>query len=96
MRTMTRVKMQVEADNRAFQDGTLSKTMMEAIERLKPEAACFYPDQGLRTALMVLDVKDSSEILAIAEPFFSRLNAAVEMFPVMNADDLKTGLAKVR
>ena len=96
MRTMIRVKMQVEAGNRAFQDGTLSKTMMEAIERLKPEAAYFYPDQGLRTALMVLDVKDSSEIPAIAEPFFSKLNAAVEIFPVMNADDLKKGLAKLK
>jgi hypothetical protein len=88
--------MQVEAGNRAFQDGTLSKTMMEAIERLKPEAVYFYPDQGLRTALMVVDVKDSSELPAIAEPFFSRLNAAVEIFPVMNADDVKKGLAKVK
>ncbi len=69
MRTMTRVKMQVEADNRAFQDGTLSKTMMEAIERLKPEAACFYPDQGLRTALMVLDVKDSRRYRLSLSPF---------------------------
>jgi hypothetical protein len=96
MRTMIRIKMQVEAGNKAFQDGTLSKIIMEAIERLKPEAAYFYPDQGLRTALMVLDVGDSSEIPAIVEPFFSKLNAAVEMFPVMNADDLKKGLAKVR
>jgi hypothetical protein len=92
---MIRIKVPVEAGNRAFQDGTLQKTLMEAIERLKPEAAYFYPDQGVRTAFMIVDLKDSSEIPAIAEPFFSRLNAAVEFLPVMNAEDLKKGLAKI-
>jgi hypothetical protein len=96
MRTMVRIKMQVEAGNRAFQDGSMQKTLMEAIDRLKPESAYFYPEQGVRTALMIIDLKDSSEIPAVAEPFFSRLNASVEFLPVMNADDLKKGLAKVR
>jgi hypothetical protein len=92
---MIRIKVPVEAGNRAFQDGTLQKTLMEAIERLKPEAAYFYPDQGVRTAFMIVDLKDPSEIPTIAEPFFARLNAAVEFLPVMNAEDLKKGLAKV-
>jgi hypothetical protein len=96
MRTMVRIKMQVEAGNRAFQDGSMQKTLMEAIDRLKPESAYFYPEQGVRTALMIIDLKDSSEIPVVAEPFFSRLNASVEFLPVMNADDLKKGLAKVR
>ena len=95
MRMMIRIKVPVEAGNRAFQDGTLPKTLMEAIERLKPEAAYFCPDQGVRTAFMIVDLKDSSEIPAIAEPFFSKLNAAVEFLPVMNAKDLKKGLAKI-
>ena len=96
IRMMVRIKMQVEAGNRAFQDGSMQKTLMEAIDRLKPESAYFYPEQGVRTALMIIDLKDSSEIPVVAEPFFSRLNASVEFLPVMNADDLKKGLAKVR
>jgi len=95
MRTMIRIKMPVEAGNRAIQDGSLPVTIMEAIQRLKPEAAYFFPDGGLRTAMMVVDLKESSEIPAIAEHFFSRLNAAVEIFPVMNAEDLRQGLAKI-
>ena len=95
MRTMIRIKIPVEAGNRAFQDGTLPKIMMETIERLKPEAAYFCPEQGVRTAFMIVDLKDSSEIPTIAEPFFSRLNAAVEFLPVMNAEDLRKGLAKI-
>ncbi|MGA2264212.1 MAG: DUF3303 family protein [Acidobacteriota bacterium] len=85
----------METGNQAMKDGTLPKTIMEALERLKPEAAYFFPEHGVRTSFMVVDIKDSSEIPAIAEPFFSRLNAAVEIFPVMNAEDLKKGLSKI-
>ena len=95
MRTMIRIKVPVETGNRAIKDGTLPKTFMEALERLKPEAAYFLPEQGIRTAIMVVDLKDPSEMPVIAEPFFSRLDAAVEFLPVMNAEDLKKGLAKI-
>jgi hypothetical protein len=44
---------------------------------------------------MVVDLKESSEIPSIAEHFFSRLNAAVELIPVMNAEDLREGLARI-
>jgi hypothetical protein len=93
---MIRLTIPVEAGNRAFRDGSLPKTMMELIERLKPEAAYFFPDRGIRTALMVVDLKDPSDILAIAEPLFESLNAAVEFLPVMNAEDLKKGIARVK
>jgi hypothetical protein len=95
MRMMIRIKIPVETGSQAIRDGTLQKTIMEALERLKPEAAYFFPEHGLRTSLMVVDIKDSSEIPAIAEPFFSKLNAALEIFPVMNAEDLKKGLSKI-
>jgi hypothetical protein len=96
MRTMIRLTIPVEAGNRAFRDGSLPKTMMELIERLKPEAAYFFPDRGVRTALMVVDLKDPSDIPAIAEPLFESLNAAVEFLPVMNAEDLKKGIARTK
>lgn len=95
MRTMIRIKVPVETGNRAIKDGTLAKTVMEALERLKPEAAYFLPEQGVRTMIMVFDLKDPSEIPAIAEPFFLKLDAAVEILPVMNVEDLKKGLAKI-
>jgi len=95
MRMMIRVKIPVETGNKAINDGSLPRTIGETLERLKPEAAYFFPDQGIRSMLLVTDVKDPSEIPAIAEPFFSRLNAAFEIFPVMNAEDLKKGLTKI-
>jgi hypothetical protein len=42
------------------------------------------------------DMKDASEIPAIAEPLFAGLNARIQLLPVMNADDLKRGLDSAR
>jgi hypothetical protein len=38
-------------------------------------------------------MKDTSEIPRIVEKLFQSGNAAVEVLPVMNAEDLKKGLA---
>jgi hypothetical protein len=37
---------------------------------------------------------DPSQIPVSVEPLFLNLNASVELVPVMNADDLRKGLAK--
>jgi hypothetical protein len=92
---MIKVTVPVEAGNRAIRDGSLPKVISDALERLRPEAAYFFPDRGVRTCLFVIDVKDPSEIPVIAEPFFTQLDAAVDFTPVMNADDLKKGLGQI-
>ena len=96
MRTMLRVRFPVETSNAAVKDGTLEKTFGKMFEQLKPEAAYFFPDGGLRSALFVFDLKDPSDIAATAEPFFAALGAEVYLVPVMNGDDLKAGLAKLK
>jgi hypothetical protein len=50
---------------------------------------------GFRTAMMVIDVADPSDIPRIAEPCFLGFNPGVTLQPVMNADDLKKGLSKI-
>ena len=94
MRTMVKITVPVEAGNKAFRDGTLQETIMGMIDELKPEAAYFFPERGIRTAMFFIDLKDSSDIPVIAEPLFERLNASVEFLTVMNADDLKKGFGK--
>lgn len=95
MRTMIKITVPVEAGNTAIQNGTLPKILGEALERLKPEAAYFLTERGVRTAMLVVDVNDPSDIPTIAEPFFMGFNAAVDFTPVMNAEDLKKGLGKI-
>ena len=94
MRTLLRVTVPVEGGNKAIKDGTLQKIVNDSLERLRPEAAYFYSDRGFRTALMVIDLKDTSDIPSIAEPFFLGLNATVEFMPVMNAEEVKKGISK--
>ena len=47
---------------------------------------------GVRTATVFFDMKDSSDIPAITEPYFQKVNAAVALVPVMNQDDLRAGM----
>jgi hypothetical protein len=80
----------------AVKDGSLHKIFEATMSKLKPEAAYFVAEHGLRSAMMFFEMKDASEIPAIAEPLFAGLNARLQLLPVMNADDLKKGLDVAR
>ena len=68
--------------------------MKSIMSKLKPEAAYFAPLDGKRSGMIFFDVAEPSQIVEAVEPFFLNLNAAVELVPVMNGDDLRKGLAK--
>jgi len=94
MRTLFRASFPVEASNAAIKDGRLEKLLQATVERLKPEACYFFAQDGKRGGVFFFDMKDSSDIPSIAEPFFLELNASVEFLPVMNLDDVRAGLEK--
>ncbi|MFB3916952.1 MAG: hypothetical protein ACE14M_09485 [Terriglobales bacterium] len=89
MRFLLRVSLPVETGNQAITAGTLPTTIESILNDLKPEAAYFAEDHGQRTAFIFLDMKDTSQIPAIAEPWFLNFNAQVEFHPAMNLQDLK-------
>jgi hypothetical protein len=94
MRMMLKFTLPVEKGNQAFKDGSLGKTLESVMNKLKPEAAYFGPSDGKRSGMVFFDLADPSQIVEVVEPLFSNLNAAVEIVPVMNADDLRKGIAK--
>jgi hypothetical protein len=92
MRMLLRVSIPVETGNAAAKNGTLDKTVEKILAGLKPEAAYFFTDDdGQRSASIVFDMKDTSEIPAIAEPWFLAFSAKVSLRPVMSAADLQKG-----
>jgi hypothetical protein len=95
MRTMMKVKFDTEAASRAIGEGSLPELMQQTFDRLDPEAAYFGPEGGVRTAFVVFDLTDSSDLPSISEPLFSKLKATIEIFPVMNRDDLQKGLEQL-
>ncbi len=91
MRMLLRVSIPVEAGNAAAKAGTLGSTVEKILADLKPEAAYFFPDDnGQRSGSIVFDMKDSSQIPAISEPWFLAFNAKISLRPVMNPQDLAT------
>ena len=92
MRMMVKVHMDTAASNRAIKDGSLPKTIKGFIEKYKPEASYFLPENGNRTAYFFLEMKDVSQIPALAEGWWHMGEATVSVIPAMNADDLGRGL----
>ena len=94
MRTLLKVICEVTASNKAIIDGTLGNIMKSSMDNLKPEASYFLATEGCRSAFIVFDLKDPSDIPSIGEPFFLSMNAKVEFSPVMNAEYMQKGLEK--
>ena len=96
MRMMVQMSMPVEAGNHAIQTGTLGKTLQRIIEQLKPEAAYFFAtEEGGRGGFMVFDMKDPSEIPAVAEPLFLAFHAKLKFTPVMTPEDLAKAMPAI-
>ena len=96
MRMMMRVCIPVEAGNAAIKDGSLAQAMQQFMDAAKPEAAYFIAEGGERTAYFFFDLKQPSDIPSIAEPFFMKLHAAIDVTPAMNIEDVRAGLAAVK
>ena len=98
MRMLMRVSIPVEAGNAAVKNGTLGSTVERILADLKPEAAYFLTDDdGNRSGSIVFNMKDTSEMPAVAEPWFLAFNAKISFRPVMSPQDLAkggSGLAK--
>lgn len=95
MRMMMKVQMDTEAASTAIADGSIPQLMQDTLGRLQPEAAYFGPENGVRTAFIVFDMQDPSQLPTISEPLFSRLKANIQVFPVMDREDLQKGLQQL-
>ena len=89
MRCLLKVSIPTGIGNERVIDGSLPRTIESILNDLNPEAAYFAEEQGARTGFVVCNLKDESEIPAIAEPWFLAFNARVEFHPCMTVADLK-------
>jgi hypothetical protein len=89
---LLKMQMEVEAGNRAIKEGSFGEVLERVMGQIKPEAAYFTAMDGKRTGLFFFDLEDLSQIPVIAEPFFMGVNAAIELLPVMNPEEVQMGL----
>ena len=92
MCTLMKFQIPVEAGNEAIRSGKIAQINETLMARIQPEAVYFFSENGQRCGFIVFELDDSSQIPVIAEPLFQELNASVQLFPAMNADDLQKGL----
>lgn len=88
MRFLIKFHLNTAAANDAARKGTLGSTIQSILEDLKPEAAYFGEDEGERTAFLVVNLADVSELPRVAEPWFLAFNARIKTHVVMTREDL--------
>ena len=89
MRFLFKASWDIEAGNALARNGTIGRTVESILADLKPEVAYFLAENGKRTAHLILDMEDASQLPAVAEPWFLAVNASVECTPVMFPEDLE-------
>lgn len=93
MRMMMHVTLPIDEFNEAVRDGSASRKIRRILDDLKPEAVYFTERDGERGAYLIVDIKESSQVPAFAEPWFLTFNSEVEFKVAMTPEDLeKSGL----
>ena len=92
MRMLAKVTIPVERGNDALKSGALPRTMQSAMDKLQPEAAYFFWEDGMRACLFVFDLEGPSRLPSLLEPLFQNLDASVHVTPVMNGAEFEQGL----
>jgi hypothetical protein len=95
MRMMLKANLSTDAANQLARQGKLGSTIQGILADLKPEAAYFAEDNGQRTAYIFFDMTDSSQLPAVAEPWFLAFNARLTVRPAMNPGDLGKAAASI-
>lgn len=88
MRFLMKVMFDVEKANEMTRDGAMGEKIGKILEHIKPEAAYFVAEEGSRTAYLIINMEDVSELPKIAEPWFLALNGRIDIKPAMVVDDL--------
>jgi hypothetical protein len=88
MKMLMIAKMPPAKFNAGVRNGSSGRALQKIIEDLAPEVVYFTEIEGKRTALMIIDLQDASEIPKYAEPFFLNFESEVEFHPLMTPEDL--------
>ncbi|MGA9421046.1 MAG: hypothetical protein WBW61_01720 [Rhodanobacteraceae bacterium] len=89
MKMLLTVEFPLEPFNTLVRTGKAGEVIDRVLQSIKPEATYFTEHDGHRGGLFVVEVKNGSDIPAIAEPFFLNFQANCKFRIMMSPDDLK-------
>jgi hypothetical protein len=93
MRIMLTATFPHEPFNTLVRENKVGQIIKKILDDVKPEAAYFTEQHGMRTAVLIVNVADASRVPSFAEPFFLSFNADCRFRIAMTPEDLgKAGL----
>ena len=92
MRFLAKVTMPLENAGKASHGEALPRAVQTAMERLKPEAAYIFEEDGKRECVFVFNV----DIPSMLKPIFQNLDASIHVTPVLNAAEFEQRLGGER
>ncbi|SDG09097.1 panthothenate synthetase [Paraburkholderia phenazinium] len=96
MKMLLTVQIPHEPFNSLVKSGKAGETLGHILETIKPEAVYFTEQDGMRCGIFLVNVQDSSDVPAFAEPFFLTFQASCKFRIVMSPEDLqKAGLEEL-
>ena len=95
MRMLLKCKVPAIEGNIGIMNGTFQKLVAYFETEFKPEAIYFIAEDGFRTTMMIVDMKDPSYMPAMAEPWFLAMNVKLEFTPVMIPADLEKAKSSI-
>ncbi|MEJ2722266.1 MAG: panthothenate synthetase [bacterium] len=88
MRLILHAKFPNEKFNAMVRDGVAGERLKKIVEEFKPEVVYFTEYGGRRGTMMVVDLKDPSEVPKYAEPLFLMFDAEVEFHVAMTPEEI--------
>jgi len=82
------VRIPHEEFNEAVRDGSAGRKIEQILEEAKAETVYFTEYDGQRGAIMIINIKDPSEVPKFAEPWFLSFNADVQFHIAMSPEEL--------
>lgn len=89
MRFLLTVEFPHEPFNTLVRKGEADKVMNRILDDIKPEAAYFTEQDGIRCGIFVVNLQKPSEVPRFAEPFFLNFNADCKFRIVMLPEELR-------
>ena len=89
MRMLMNIALPTKEFNEAVRNGTVGEKISRILGEIKPEASYFTEHDGLRSAILIVNLEDPTKVPALAEPWFLTFNAEVKFQIVMTPEDLK-------
>ncbi len=89
MKMLLNVRMPHEPFNTLVRQGKVGAILGRILDEIKPEAVYWTEQDGHRSGIFIVDVREPSRVPSFAEPFFLHFNADCQFRIVMSPDDLK-------